>query len=101
MSICSLVVHARPEATQDVRRAIEAEHDCCEVAAAEKGRLVVVIDTRDRARMSDTIMALNDITGVISVSLVFEYFEEDDRIGGADAREGRASQARASCETSG
>ncbi len=84
MSICSVVVFSRPEKTDAVRAEIETRAHC-EVAAAESGRVIVVIDTHDRQVMSDTIMALNDIDGVINVSLVYEYFEPDDVIGNARA----------------
>ncbi len=82
MSICSVVVFSRPEETDTVRAEIESRAHC-EVVAAESGRIIVVIDTHDRQVMSDTIMALNDIKGVINVSLVYEYFEPDDVIGKA------------------
>ncbi len=98
MSICSLVVYARPEATEEVRSAIEKGYEVCEVVAAESGRLVVVIDTHDRQQMSDTIMALNDIEGVITVSLVFEYFEEGDRIGKRPAQLAQEEMPVSACE---
>ena len=84
MSICSVVVFSRPEKTDAVRSEIESRSHC-EVVAAQDGRAVVVIDTHDRQVMSDTIMALHDIDGVIGVSLVYEYFEPDDVIGNARA----------------
>ncbi len=80
MSICSVVVHSRPEATLKVSTTIE-NMPHCEVMGAENGRIVVVIDVRNRAVMSDTIMALNDVEGVVGVSLIYEYFEEDDELG--------------------
>ena len=80
MSICSVVVHTKPEATLKASTIIESM-DHCEVMGAENGRIVVVIDVRNRKVMSDTIMALNDVEGVINVSLVYEYFEPDDELG--------------------
>ena len=83
MSICSVVVHTKPEATLKASAAIE-NMPHCEVMGAESGRIVVVIDVRNRKVMSDTIMALNDVEGVINVSLVYEYFEPDDELGVPD-----------------
>ena len=83
MSICSVVVHTKPESTLKASAAIE-NMDHCEVMGAENGRIVVVIDVRNRKKMSDTIMALNDVEGVINVSLVYEYFEADDELGVPD-----------------
>jgi nitrate reductase NapD len=80
MSICSVVVHTKPEATLKASATIETMPHC-EVMGAEGGRVVVVIDVRNRKVMSDTIMALNDVDGVINVSLVYEYFEPDDELG--------------------
>ena len=92
MSICSVVVFTRPEATDTVRADIAAR-EYCEVAAAESGRVIVVIDTHDRQQMSDTIMAFNDIAGVINVSLVYEYFEPGDSIGNAAGQDGVAAES--------
>ena len=80
MSICSVIVYSRPEATLKTS-AIIGEMPHCEVMGAENGRIVVVIDVRNRAAMSDAIMALNDVEGVVGVSLIYEYFEEDDELG--------------------
>ncbi len=100
MSICSVVVFTRPESTDTVHADIAARVHC-EVAAAESGRVIVIIDTHDRQVMSDTIMALNDIDGVIGVSLVYEYFEPGDTIGNAPAsdvaRDDTACMAGESC----
>ena len=92
MSICSVVVYTRPEATLKASAAIE-NMDHCEVMGAENGRIVVVIDARNRKKMSDTIMALNDVEGVINVSLVYEYFEADDELGVSGEEAGEAAFA--------
>ena len=70
--ICSLVVWARPEMEEAVKRAILAREGC-EIHGAERGRIVVLIEHEKRRVMSEHIMSFNDIDGVISVSLVFEY----------------------------
>jgi len=75
MTICSLVVFAHPEKAPIVESAIEAL-DGAEVRAATKeGKLVVLLDHPDRTHCSETIMGLNNIDGVITTSLVYEYFE--------------------------
>ncbi len=83
MSICSVVVHTKPEATLKASATIESMPHC-EVMGAESGRIVVVIDVRNRQKMSDAIMALNDVEGVVNVSLIYEYFEPDDELGVAE-----------------
>ena len=98
MSICSLVVYTRPEAMDSVSQHIAGTQGC-EVAAAENGRIVVLIDSPDRQYMSDTIMAMNDLEGVVSVSLVFEYFEDGDKVDAASAEAAeQLGVAGASCD---
>ena len=75
MTICSLVVFAKPEKAAVVERTI-ADIDGVEVhGASDKGKLVVLLDHPDRTYCSETIMGLYDIDGVISTSLVYEYYE--------------------------
>ena len=75
MTICSLVVYARPEKAAVVERTI-ADIEGAEVhGASDEGKLVVLLDHPDRSYCSETIMGLHDIDGVISTSLVYEYYE--------------------------
>ncbi len=78
MSICSLVVYTNPEKMEAVKADIE-KREGCEVPAAENGKIVVVIDTPSRDVMSQTIMDLNNIPGVVNVALIYEYFEDGGR----------------------
>ncbi len=77
MSICSLIVYSRPEKMEAICADINAREGC-EVAAAEDGKIVVLIDLPSRDRMSQSIMDMNDIPGVITVSFIYEYFEEEE-----------------------
>ena len=75
MTICSLVVYAKPETTPAVEHSI-TEFEGTEVHAATKeGKIIVSLDHPDRTYCSQVIMDLNNIEGVISTSLVYEYFE--------------------------
>ncbi|MCP4070617.1 MAG: chaperone NapD [Hyphomicrobiales bacterium] len=75
MTICSLVVFARPEKAPVVEGAIEALEGAEVCASTSQGKLVVLLDHPDRTYCSETIMGLNNIDGVISTSIVYEYFE--------------------------
>jgi nitrate reductase NapD len=75
MSICSLVVYAKPEKMEAVCADINGREGC-EVKGAQDGKIVVLMDHPSRDVMSRTIMDLNNIPGVITVSLVYEYFED-------------------------
>ncbi len=86
MSICSLVVFTKPEATEAVKAEIE-RHEGCEVPGYEAGKLVVLMDHPSRDVMSQTIMEIHNLTGVITVSLVYEYFEDNDTAARASGEE--------------
>ncbi len=75
MTICSLVVYARPEMAPMVEDTIAAIEGAEVHAATEQGKLVVSLDHPDRTYCSETIMDLNNIDGVVSTALVYEYFE--------------------------
>ncbi len=75
MTICSLVVYAKPEKTPIVEGVIAALDGADVHAATNEGKLVVLLDHPDRTYCSETIMNLNNIDGVLSTSLVYEYYE--------------------------
>ncbi len=75
MTICSLVVYAKPEKAPVVEGAIAALDGVDVHAATNEGKLVVLLDHPDRTYCSETIMDLNNIDGVLSTSLVYEYYE--------------------------
>ena len=75
MTICSLVVYARPEKAPVVEKAIEQMEGTEVHAATREGKLIVSLDHPDRTYCSKIIMDLNNIDGVVSTSLVYEYFE--------------------------
>ncbi len=75
MTICSLVVYARPEKAPVVEQAITAMEGAEVHTTTKEGKLIVSLDHPDRTYCSETIMALNNIDGVVSTALVYEYFE--------------------------
>ena len=77
MSISSLIVHTRPGAADSVRDRL-SRLDGVEVhAVTENGRLVVTVDQPDDAKASETFLTFEALEGVLSTSLVFNYFEQD------------------------
>ena len=78
MSICSLVVHTKPENINIVSERLSALDGVEIHAASEQGKLVVTVDHPDRQVCSDNIMAMQNLTGVLSASLVYEHFEESE-----------------------
>ncbi len=79
MSICSLIVHSRPENLDPVQQSLD-EMEGVEVRARDElGKLVVLIDHPERQVVADIMMSMNQIDGVLNTSLIYEYFEDDDQ----------------------
>ena len=76
MNICGCLVHVAPAALTAARPAIAGMTGVEIHAETEDGRLVVVVEDTDEALASDTIMALHQIPGVISVTLNYHHFED-------------------------
>jgi len=78
MSICSLVVRTRPENISSVSDHL-IEMAGVEIhATSEQGKLIVTVDHPDRQVCADNIMAMQNVTGVLNASLIYEYFEESE-----------------------
>jgi len=79
MSIYSVVIHTKPENISSVSTALEKIKGVELHATSKLGKLIVTLDHPDRAYCSDTLMGFHNIPGVINSSLVYEFFEEDDK----------------------
>ncbi len=76
MNICGCLVHVAPEFVQSAQD-IMTDVDGVEVhAAADDGRLVVVVEDTPDKLASDIIMDLHQIPGVINLSLTYHHFED-------------------------
>lgn len=76
MNICGCLVHVVPDAVSAARAAMEDTSGVEVHAQTGDGRLVVVVEDTATARASDTIMALHQIPGVISLTLNYHHFED-------------------------
>lgn len=76
MNICGCLVHASVEAVDKVRNEIDALDGAEVHANSEDGRLVVVVEDTESQFASDQIMAMHQISGVISVTLTYHHFED-------------------------
>ncbi len=81
MSIYSVVIHTKPENIDSVSCALEKIKGVELHASSDVGKLIVTLDHPDRSYCSDTLMGFHNIPGVLNSSLVYEYFEEDDKDG--------------------
>lgn len=77
MSISGVVIHANPEQCERVRTQITALDGVEVHAVTEEGRLVVTVDQPDDRKAADTFSALQNVEGVLSTALVYNYFEPD------------------------
>jgi len=78
MNICSMVVHARPERLDNVRGTLSAMPGVEVHAESDAGKLVVTIENDDRMALTETLMGMNNVEGVLSAALVYEYNEQQD-----------------------
>ena len=78
--IASCVAYARPEAAEAVARAI-ASAGIAEVARRdERGRMVVLIEGPDAARVLDAIDAIRALEGVLAVHLAYQHTESESEM---------------------
>ncbi len=74
--ISSLVVHARPERMESIETAIGGIGGAEVHGASEQGKVVVTLETDSEGEMLTRIDAINQIKGVVSVSLIFHQVDD-------------------------
>ena len=77
MSISSLVLQARPEDSEELRRRIEVLDGVEVHAVTDQGRLVITVDQPDDGKAAETLQHLQTMDGILSASLVYNHFEQD------------------------
>ena len=79
-SICisSLVVQAAPLHLDRVRAALEGLPDTEILAVGDTGKLVVILDTPDNRAAADRVSAIQNVAGVLSATLVYQYDDQFD-----------------------
>ncbi len=77
MNLSSLVVHARGDRIPLLRQAM-SELPGVEVhAATADGRMVVTVEECAESPLADTLMDLQLMEGVLSISLAYHYCDND------------------------
>jgi len=76
IEVCGVLVHARPEHADTVRKDLCSRPGVEVHAVTDDGRLVVTVEPGGTHGTSETIAGLNDIDHVLSVSLVYQHAEE-------------------------
>lgn len=77
VNICGVLVHARPDLLPAVEAALGRLPGTEIHAAADEGKLVVVVEDTADALAGNTINRINDIQGVLSVALVYHHFDSE------------------------
>lgn len=78
LCISSLVVQTQPAMLASVRRRLEAIPEAEVCAENEEGKLVVVLDTATNRKAADKITDIQNVTGVLSATLIYQF---DDQFG--------------------
>ena len=75
MNICGCLVHVAPRYKHNAAKQI-ASTDGVEIHAdTDDGRFVIVVEDTPEKLASETIMALHQIPGVVSLTLTYHHFE--------------------------
>ena len=74
LHIAGVVVQARPECADEIRRAITAMG--AEIHAEQKGKLVVTVETTSAVALADTVTAIGRLEGVLSAAPVYHHAED-------------------------
>jgi nitrate reductase NapD len=72
LHIASLVVHAAPDRLADVERALGGVAGSCVHASSPAGKLVVTLEQPTAEAMTDAVLAIQRLAGVLSASLVYQ-----------------------------
>ena len=77
MNIVGVLVYARPQLAARVRSQL-AELPGVELHGdSADGRMVVTIEEVEERALGDTILQLNNLTGVLSAAMVYHHCEND------------------------
>jgi nitrate reductase NapD len=78
--ISSVVVHVKPRWLAPVRRSVERMGECEVVTADDSGKLVLVIETGDTRRISDTIERIQGLEGVVNTVMAYHHCEDESAL---------------------
>jgi nitrate reductase NapD len=75
MNICGIVISVRPEGAADLRAGLSAFPGVEVYDDDGKGRFIATVEDNPLRSAGETMLALNDLKGVIGTSLVYHHFE--------------------------
>lgn len=80
MNICGCLIHVAPRYKEQAVAAIAATEGAEIHGQSDEGRFVVVVEDTPERFASDTIMALHQIPGVVSLTLTYHHFEDPNSV---------------------
>ncbi len=79
--ISSLVVHARPDHLEAVKKKIEHLPGAEIYGESDNGKLVVVLETTNQTYITDIMEKINNLEHVLGTALVYHQIEYSDSKG--------------------
>lgn len=76
MNIAGLIVHSHPHKTAFVKGRLEILPGVEVHAVIENGRIVITVEEDDGNEMTDIIMQLHNVDGVLSAAMIYHHYEE-------------------------
>ncbi len=76
MSISSFVIHSHPDQIVGLSDQLTSMHGIEIHTVTDEGRLVVTLDQPDDRKAAETFTQLQNMDGVLNISLVYNYFEQ-------------------------
>lgn len=90
LHISSIVVHARPEAIDEIARTIEHMPGAEIHQRVAASKLIVTLETGNTAEILQRMERINDLPGVVSAALVYHHWEP---VSEAESEAGHESHA--------
>lgn len=76
LCISSLVIQAQPAMMAAVRKRLDAIAQAEVLAESAEGKLVVVLDTANSREAADTITDIQNQTGILSATLIYQFDDQ-------------------------
>ncbi len=77
MNVSGVVVRAYPESMPGVKAALEGLPGVDVYGASDDGRLVITVEETRGQALTETVLKVQDLKGVLSASMVYHYCDDD------------------------
>ena len=76
MNISGVLVHARPRHIEALTRRLDAIEGIEVHAVTDAGKIVITIEKADDRGMSESVLQLQNLDGVLNASVIYHQFED-------------------------